>query len=78
MPLPFLDSMAPAQTPIRKSAASPRSRLVCIEMVHGAAGSTIEGARQHYWSPAKEGRDFDFSYCERHGRQNCRPTIQTD
>jgi hypothetical protein len=62
VPLPFLDSMVPAQTPIRKSAASPRSRLVCIEMVHGAAGSTIEGARQHYWSPAKEGRDFDFSY----------------
>ena len=37
VPLPFLDSMVPAQTPIRKSAASPRSRLVCIEMVHGAA-----------------------------------------
>src|SRR5437016_907830 len=61
--LPLLDAMAPAQTPLRRTAASPRSRLACIEMVHGAAGSTDEGARRHYWSPAKEGADFDFSYC---------------
>jgi len=60
--LPLLDSMVPAQTPLRKTAASPPSRLACIEMVHGAAGSTDEGARKHYWSPAKEGADFDFSY----------------
>ena len=38
--LPLLDSMVPAQTPLRKTAASPRTRLACIEMVHGAAGST--------------------------------------
>ena len=31
-------------------------------MVHGAAGSTDEGARKHYWSPEKDGSDFDFSY----------------
>jgi hypothetical protein len=37
--LPFLDSMVPAQTPLRQTAASPHSRLACIEMVHGAAGS---------------------------------------
>jgi hypothetical protein len=60
--LPFLDSMAAAQTPLRKTAASPRSRLACIEMVHGAAGSTDEGVGKHYWSPAKDGADFDFSY----------------
>src|SRR5258708_11150697 len=60
--LPFLDSMVPAQTPLRRTAAAPRSRLACIEMVHGAAGSTDEGTRQHYWSPRKDGRDFDFSY----------------
>ena len=58
--LPFLDSMVPAQTPLRKTAASPRSRLACIEMVHGAAGSTTEGASQHYWAPEKEGADFEF------------------
>jgi hypothetical protein len=60
--LPFLDSMVPAQTPLRRTAASSRTRLACIEMVHGAAGSTDEGARKHYWSPGKEGVDFDFSY----------------
>jgi Protein of unknown function (DUF1552) len=60
--LPFLDSMVPAQTPSRQTAASPRSRLACIEMVHGAAGSAVAGASKHYWSPEKEGRDFDFSY----------------
>jgi hypothetical protein len=60
--LPLLDSMVPAQTPLRQTAASPRTRLACIEMVHGAAGSTDEGDRKHYWSPAQEGADFDFSY----------------
>ncbi len=60
--LPFLDSMVPAQTPLRRTAASSRTRLACIEMVHGAAGSTDEGGRKHYWSPEKEGVDFDLSY----------------
>jgi hypothetical protein len=60
--LPLLDSMVPAQTPLRQTPASPRSRLACIEMVHGAAGSTDEGDRKHYWSPEKEGAGFDFSY----------------
>jgi hypothetical protein len=60
--LPLLDAMVPAQTPVRRTAASPRSRLACIEMVHGAAGSTAEGAAKHYWSPARAGSDFEFSY----------------
>lgn len=60
--LPLLDSMIPAQTPLRQTAASPRTRLACIEMVHGAAGSTDEGDRKHYWSPWREGANFDFSY----------------
>ena len=60
--LPFLDAMTPAQTPLRQTAASPPTRLACIEMVHGAAGSTDEGASKHYWSPAKEGTSFDLSY----------------
>jgi hypothetical protein len=61
MALPFLDSMAPAQTPIAKTAAAAKTRLACIEMVHGAAGSTGEGSEKHYWSPIKEGRDFEFT-----------------
>src|SRR5579862_9506477 len=60
--LPFLDAMAPAQTPLRSTAATPEPRLACIEMVHGAAGSTDEGAARHYWSPAQEGRDFESSH----------------
>ncbi len=60
--LPLLDSMVPAQTPIRKTAAAPRSRLACIEMVHGSAGATDEGTAKHYWSPAREGSDFELSY----------------
>src|SRR5215472_12543918 len=59
--LPLLDSMVPAQTPLIKTAASPKTRLACVEMVHGAAGSTGEGTNKHYWSPAKEGSDFEWS-----------------
>src|SRR5437879_8329951 len=59
--LPLLDSMVPAQTPQSKTAAAPRTRLACIEMVHGAAGSTGEGSEKHYWAPAKEGSDFEWS-----------------
>jgi len=59
--LPLLDSMVPAQTPLSKTAAAPKSRLACIEMVHGAAGSTGEGTDKHYWSPVKEGSDFEFT-----------------
>jgi hypothetical protein len=57
--LPLLDSMVPAQTPLRKTAAASRTRLCAIEMVHGAAGSTVEGQDRHYWSPIKEGSDFE-------------------
>jgi Protein of unknown function (DUF1552) len=59
--LPLLDSMVPAQTPLAKTAASPRPRLCCIEMVHGSAGSTVDGSNKHYWSPEKEGPDFEFT-----------------
>jgi hypothetical protein len=59
--LPFLDAMAPAQTPIKKTAAAPRPRLCTIEMVHGAAGSTRTGGKLHYWSPAEEGANFEFT-----------------
>jgi hypothetical protein len=59
--LPLLDSMVPAQTPLSKTAATPPTRLACLEMVHGSAGSTGEGTNKHYWSPEKTGRDFEFS-----------------
>jgi hypothetical protein len=59
--LPFMDAMVPAQTPLQKTAAVSKPRLTCIEIVHGAAGSTIDGTNKHYWSPEKVGSDFDFT-----------------
>ncbi|MEI9813497.1 MAG: DUF1552 domain-containing protein [Acidobacteriota bacterium] len=56
--LPLLDAMLPAQS----AATTTPARLVCIEMVHGAAGSTNDGSAKHYWSPAQAGADFEFSY----------------
>jgi hypothetical protein len=49
--------MIPAQTRVAPTPA----RLACLEMVHGAAGSTVEGGNKHYWSPAKVGRDFEIT-----------------
>ena len=34
--LPFLESMVPAQTALRKTAANPKTRLTCIYVPHGA------------------------------------------
>ncbi len=62
--LPFLDAMIPVGRPWRDVVARTgldRPRLVCIEMVHGAAGSNAWGASQNLWSPAAAGRDFDLS-----------------
>src|SRR5687768_9450619 len=58
--LPFLDAMVPAGGRSEAIAAA-KTRLVCIEIVHGAAGSNAWGATQHLWSPAAGGRDFDLS-----------------
>jgi Protein of unknown function (DUF1552) len=59
--MPFLDAMVPAQTVLRRTAAQPHTRLACIEMVHGCAGSTQDGIDKHYWMPTTEGADFDFT-----------------
>lgn len=59
--LPLLDAMVPAATALAKSAAAPRTRLCCIEMVHGSAGSTQYGVDQHLWMPKAIGRNFDFT-----------------
>ena len=49
--LPFLDAMVPARTLLAKTAAAGKTRLSCIEMVHGAAGSTVHGLAKNMWSP---------------------------
>jgi len=61
--LPLLESMLPAQTPLRQTEASrsTRARLACLEMVHGSAGAAKHGADKNLWSPAAEGRDFDLT-----------------
>ena len=41
--LPFLEAMVPARTLMAKTAAAARTRLSCIEMVHGSAGATQLG-----------------------------------
>jgi len=52
--LPLLESMLPALTPLRLSAAAPVKRFVGIWHPHGAAPG--------YWSPLQEGKDFEFSF----------------
>jgi len=57
--LPFLDAMLPAGKAWAKPVAG-RTRLSCIEMVHGSAGSTAIGIQKHMWAPAAVGRGFDL------------------
>jgi len=60
--LPFLDAMVPAGRMTGAMRADlDATRLVAIEMVHGAAGSNEWGASQNLWAPAAVGRDFDLT-----------------
>jgi Protein of unknown function (DUF1552) len=59
--LPFLDAMVPTGRGAWALSAANRTRLVCIEMVHGAAGCNELGSRLNLWSPATTGRSFDLS-----------------
>jgi hypothetical protein len=52
--LPLLESMVPALTPLRLTAAAPVKRFVGIWHPHGASPG--------YWSPLEEGKDFEFSF----------------
>ena len=58
--LPFMESMVPAQTPLKNTAANPRSRFAAIEIVHGNGGSTMYGTENNLWAPGTQGRDFEF------------------
>src|SRR5207302_1140640 len=62
--LPFLDAMVPAATAWTKTeaaASTDRTRLVAIEIVHGSAGSTQLGVKEHWWAPSAAGSNFDLS-----------------
>ncbi len=51
--LPLLDSMLPAQTPLKATAANVKTRFGAIYVPHGAT--------MYKWTPTKEGRDFEFT-----------------
>ena len=55
--LPMLDAMVPALA----AAPTRKVRLVAMEMVHGAAGSTAFGLQKNLWAPAATGSAFDLS-----------------
>lgn len=61
--VPWLDAMTPAAVTAAtaRGAAAVPPRLVCIEMVHGAAGSSLLGRREHLWAPAGTGTTFDLT-----------------
>ena len=59
-PVPGVDG-AGGDRMAKTAAAGDLTRLVCIEMVHGAAGSNALGAKRNLWVPAKEGNDFDLT-----------------
>src|SRR3989440_3143279 len=57
--LPFLDAMVPARGVVASAAAgAERTRLVCIEEVHGLAGCNLWGASKYLFAPETTGRDF--------------------
>jgi hypothetical protein len=59
--LPFLDAMVPAgafASGAGRNAGADRTRLVCIEEVHGLAGCNNWGASKHLYAPETTGRHF--------------------
>ena len=51
--LPLLESMVPAATALAQTAATPKTRMGCIYIPHGAT--------MDKWTPATEGTGFSFS-----------------
>ncbi len=51
--LPFLESMVPASTALAQTAATPGTRFGSVYFPHGAT--------MKQWTPATEGKDFEFS-----------------
>jgi hypothetical protein len=56
--LPFLESMVPAGAVRARAATLDRTRLVCIEEVHGLAGCNNWGAGKMLFAPETTGADF--------------------
>ena len=58
--LPFLDAMMPSGRRY-VPADLDKTRLIAMEMSHGAAGYNVWGATQNLWTPADIGSDFDLT-----------------
>src|SRR5688500_20213211 len=57
--LPFLDAMVAAKAVGAKgAAAAERTRLICIEEVHGLAGCNKWGASKFLFAPEQTGSNF--------------------
>ena len=56
--LPLLEAMIPAGRALAKTPE--RTRLVCIEEVHGLAGCNDWGAKQLLYAPASTGKNFQL------------------
>jgi len=56
--LPFLDAMVAAKGIGAAPTAADRTRLICIEEVHGLAGCNKWGATKHLFAPEQVGADF--------------------
>ena len=69
--LPYLDAMVPTGRGAYR-AANDATRLVAIEMVHGAAGSNELGSKMNLWSPALDGRKFDLTPTALHSLEKYR------
>ena len=59
--LPFLDAMVAARGMGAAPAAADRTRLICIEEVHGLAGCNKWGATKHLVAPEAVGKDFTMA-----------------
>lgn len=60
--LPYLDIMQPlGRLSAAKAAAADPTRMLFMEMVHGAAGCSPYGLTEHLWAPADIGSAFDLS-----------------
>lgn len=59
--LPYLEAMMPVNALGRLGPAANPTRLLALEMVHGAAGCAPFGLAEHLWSPPTTGRSFDLS-----------------
>ena len=60
--LPYLDAMQPlGRFGAMKAAAADPTRMLFMEMVHGAAGCSPFGLTENLWAPAVTGGGFDLS-----------------